>query len=74
MTNSVEGAQAALPCPKCGGERILAEGGPSVAFRRRPFSLGDRFARKPPVTHVDAIVCGVCGYTELYARAPEQLR
>ena len=54
-------------CPKCLSHRLWRLDQRSLAAH------GDAASTSPAPTSLDAYVCALCGYTELYVRAPEEL-
>lgn len=63
----------APPCPDCGGERVWGTiGAPPAAEMMITVKPPGGF--RTQLSPLAALTCTICGYTRLYATAPQNLR
>jgi hypothetical protein len=58
-------------CPRCAGERLLADVGSVVYLRKLDSGPVGTFTHN---STINALVCTACGHIEFYARRPDRLR
>ncbi len=71
MQEQPKDEQKAIPCPKCGGNMLMRGMNSDTYFTQYP---GDNPMFRGHSSDIAALICDKCGYAEIYATNPQNLR